>query len=124
MLFRRFAYVCGFALLMVQMVVSTGCRTGGTSYQVKWARRGETIAKADAAKETDAKSPPIQQTSASPEDNAAAQIDIGDDEKPQKTSRWGGLFTRTEKPKRLQLPRTDMIEGEEPSPASSTFGEF
>ena len=109
-------------LLSVAAVVMIGCRSGGTSYQVKWAKKGESIVRSEAPADADRKAPPIQQTSADP-DESAADIDFGDDAGTERKSRWGALFSRHDKPKRVQLPRTDLVEEEEPS-AIDSFGQF
>jgi len=116
--------VFGLLAILVASMSQSGCRSGGTSYAVKWAKRGEKVAKNESPVEKkDDDSPPIQQASASPEDSVT-DLEIGDDAPKEHRSRWGNLFSRSDKQKRVQLPRTDLIEDEEPAETDSSFGQF
>jgi hypothetical protein len=115
---------------IVALTITAGCRAGGTSYQVKWAKRGEAaVAKADAPARAETKpvpvqkTAPVQQTSASPDDSAV-ELEIPEDDGKERHSRWRNIFSRNDKGKRIQLPRTDLIEDDEPAPKEASFGEL
>ena len=116
------ARMLGRIVLALSVVIGTaGCRSGATSYQVRWAKPGDKSSNRNSPLKSEPKVE-IQQAGADAED--AAKLGLEPESPPEKSSGWRNLLGRFDQHQRVRLPRTDLADDEGTVASGSPSSDF